>query len=438
MKERFLKYSSENGLLPADGCILAAVSGGIDSMVMLNLYLQSGIKTAIAHCNFSLRGDESDGDEELVRSVAFKNGLPFHTIRFDTSEYALENRLSIQMAARELRYKWFEEIRQSNDYESVAVAHNMDDNAETFFINLLRGTGINGLTGMKPQNGNIIRPMLFASREDISAYALENLIHYREDSSNAQVKYTRNKIRHKVFPILREINPEALRSITSTMERLSGTATIADSKISEVHSKLFSTIGDEIYVDIPGLRSVLKDEALMFELFRQYDLTPAQCNELFGLIDSSAGKTLITGSCRIIKDRNKLIITSPKETEPSEISFHDLDEMISSGLFSALRVEDVCNVKVTPDRFTAFLDADLITFPLVYRSWRPGDRFSPFGMTGMKKVSDFLVDSKIPLPEKEKAMVMKTGSDIIWLTGYRIDNRFRVTDKTKRVLIITL
>jgi len=438
MKEKFLQYSAENELLPVKGCVLAAVSGGIDSMVMLNLYLRSGIKVAIAHCNFSLRAEESDGDEELVKSVAMQYNLPFHTTRFNTSEFAVSNGLSIQMAARELRYRWFEEIRQSNGYESVAVAHNMNDNAETFFINLLRGTGINGLTGMKPKNGFIIRPLLFASREEITSYARDYKIQYREDSSNAQVKYTRNKIRHKIFPILREINSDALKSITSTMERLTGTAVIAAGKISEIHSRVFSEQEGEIYVDIHKLQSEIKDKTLMFELFRQYNLTPAQCNELNDLLGASSGKVLFTSSHRIIKDRNRLIITSQELADHYGFCFQNLNEMTDSGPFSEVRIEEAGNVIVNPDRYSAFLDADLITFPLNYRRWKPGDRFVPFGMNGMKKVSDFLVDCKIPLSEKEKVYVLQTGEEIIWLTGYRIDNRFRVTENTKRVLIISL
>ncbi|HNX65407.1 MAG TPA: tRNA lysidine(34) synthetase TilS [Bacteroidales bacterium] len=438
MKEEFLQYSSDNDLLPVNGCILAAVSGGVDSMVMLNLYLQSGIKVAVAHCNFSLRADESDGDEELVKSIAVLYNLPFHTIRFNTSEYAISNRLSIQMAARELRYSWFEETRKTNGYESVAVAHNMNDNAETFFINLLRGTGINGLTGMKPKNGHIIRPLLFASREEIAAYALENKVPYREDSSNAQVKYTRNKIRHKVFPILREINADALKAITSTMEKLSGTAVIAAGKIAEIQSGIFSEKDEEIHADIEKLRSLNEDKTLIFELFRQYNLSSAQCDELIELLGASSGKILYTCSHRIIKDRDRLIITSLKPADHPGSCFQNLNEMTASGSFSEARIEDIGNVTVNPDRYSAFLDADLINFPLNYRQWKPGDRFAPFGMNGMKKVSDYLVDCKIPLSEKERVYVLQTGNEIIWLTGYRIDNRFRITEKTKRVLIISI
>jgi tRNA(Ile)-lysidine synthase len=438
MREEFIKYSSVNGLLPADGNLLAAVSGGIDSMVMVNLYLESGIKPAVAHCNFSLRGEESDGDEEFVKEFADQHDLVFHNIRFDTSGFALSEHLSIQMAARELRYRWFEEIREKNHYDSIAVAHNLNDNAETFFINLLRGTGINGLTGMKPRNGYIIRPLLFASREEIFDYAKENNIRHREDSSNAQVKYTRNKIRHKVFPILKEINPDALIAITSTMERLSGTADIAAKAIAVTHSELFTVKGDEIHVNISELRKICKEKTLIFELFRQYNITPQQCDELTDLLDSPVGKMLFTGNYRIIRDRSYLIITPLSRDQRISVGFKDIRELIDSESFSEIITGDADTVKIDSSPYSAFLDADLVKFPITYRRWEPGDRFTPLGMSGMKKISDFLVDTKVSLAAKERVMVLLSGNDIIWVTGYRIDNRFRVTEKTKRILKISL
>jgi len=291
---------------------------------------------------------------------------------------------------------------------------------------------------MKPKNGLIIRPLLFASREEIAGYAKKNNVQYREDSSNAQVKYTRNKIRHKVFPILREINPDALKAITSTMEKLSGIATISGTTVASLHSKLFSVKGDEIHAEIHGLLSVSKEKTLIFELFRQYNITPAQCDELIGLLGSPVGKMLLTESHRIIRDRDYLIITSFKPENSICYTFNSLNELIDSGLFSEARVENVHAVKLDSSRYSAFLDADLITFPVIYRQWEPGDRFSPLGMKGMKKISDFLVDSKVSITEKERVMVMQTGNEIIWVAGYRIDNRFRITNTTKRVLIISL
>lgn len=438
MKKEFLDYSSLNGILPEKGTIIAAVSGGIDSMVMLSLYLEAGIKPAVAHCNFSLRGSESDGDEELVRKFAMQNGLVFHSVKFDTRQYAAANKLSIQMAARELRYNWFEEIRQKNGYASVAVAHNLNDNAETFFINLLRGTGINGLTGMKPKNGNIIRPLLFASRDEIAGYALENNVEYREDSSNAQVKYTRNKIRHKIFPLLKEINPDVLTAISFTMNNLAGTAAIAEDAVDSLYSAMFVRKGNEIHILVNDLLQVKDQKTLVFELFRRHNLTAAQCDELTDLLSSSTGKILLTDDLRIIRDRDKLILSPREEKDTVSYIFNNREELFASGLFNGFSSADAASLTIDADPGHAFLDSALVTFPLIYRKWQAGDRFSPLGLKGMKKVSDFLVDSKISLPEKEKVMVLVSGDDIIWVAGYRIDNRYRITEKTEKVLMISL
>jgi len=438
MKKEFIEFSTTNGILPAKETILAAVSGGIDSMVMLSLYLEAGIKPAVAHCNFSLRGTESDGDEELVRKFSMQNGLAFHSVKFNTREYAAANRLSIQMAARELRYNWFEEIRQKNGYAAVAVAHNLNDNAETFFINLLRGTGINGLTGMKPRNGYIIRPLLFASRDEIAGYAERNNVAYREDSSNAQVKYTRNKIRHKIFPILREINPDVLTSISLTMNNLAGTAAIAEDAVTSLYQRMFVRKGDEIHILVNDLLQIKDEKTLVFELFRRHNLTPAQCDELTELLSSSTGKVLLTDDLRIIRDRDKLILAPAKKDNVASYIFNNKEEIFGSGLFNGSASADVAGIKIDADPRHAFLDSALVTFPLVYRKWEAGDRFSPLGLKGMKKVSDFLVDSKISLSEKEKVMVLVSGDDIIWVAGYRIDNRYRITEKTGKVFMISL
>lgn len=438
MKKEFLEYSSANGILSEKETILAAVSGGIDSMVMLSLYLEAGIKPAVAHCNFSLRGSESDGDEALVSNFALKNGLVFHSVKFNTREYAAANRLSIQMAARELRYNWFEEIRQKNSYASVAVAHNLNDNAETFFINLLRGTGINGLTGMKPRNGYIIRPLLFASRDEIAGYAGKNGVVFREDSSNAQVKYTRNKIRHMIFPLLREINPDVLTAISATMSNLAGTAAIAEDAVASLYSRMFVKKGDEIHIQVNDLLQVKEEKTLVFELFRKHNLSAAQCDELTDLLSSSTGKILLTDDLRIIRDRDKLILAPREKDNAVSYIFNSQDEFFSSGLFKGSASADAAGIMIDADPGHAFLDSALITFPLVYRKWQAGDRFSPLGLKGMKKVSDFLVDSKLSLSEKEKVMVLVSGNDIIWVAGYRIDNRYRVTGKTEKVFMISL
>lgn len=438
MVQRFIDYSAENGLLTTNSNIVVAVSGGIDSMVLASLFLESGIRPAIAHCNFSLRGSESDGDEGFVRDFTRRHSLPFHTVRFDTTEYATEKRISIQMAARELRYNWFEEIRVSHGYDDVAVAHNLNDSVETFFINLLRGTGLNGLTGINPRNGHIIRPLLFATREEIVAFADSHGIHHREDSSNASVKYLRNRIRHRIMPLLMEANPDVLFSIATTMKHLNGSSEIVAASVDSLRARLFKDCQAGITVSIEHLAALRPAEGYLFELFRPFGLTSGQTGELLELMSGTSGKMLVTSGHRILKDRDYLIITEPENTFVSPVVFRSFSELSCSPLFSSVTIEEAEAVRPFGDPGTAFIDAGLIHYPLTYRHWEPGDRFIPLGMTGMKKISDFLIDSKVPRSSKEKVMVLASDNDIIWVAGYRPDNRFRVTDETTSVLIISL
>lgn len=438
MVEKFLEYSKFNSLLTEANRIVVAVSGGIDSMVLAHLYLESGVKPAVAHCNFSLRGAESDSDEEFVRDFANRNGLVFHTIRFNTTDYASSNSISIQMAARDLRYNWFEEIRSKNGYEAVAVAHNLNDNAETFFINLIRGTGISGLTGMKARNENIIRPLLFATRDEIVTYASYHNIAYREDSSNAKVKYVRNKIRHNIIPVFKEINPDVLSSVTFTMEHLSGSAEIINNAVEDIRNNTFRVSNIGISVSIEKLKLLRPEKSYLFELFRPYGLSPHQTGEISDLIRGNVGKMLYTHSHRIIRDRDDLIITNIIPEPVSATVFNSFKELKESPVFSSVIITDASSVKPEADPEKAFIDADLITYPLTYRLWEQGDRFSPLGMKGIKKISDFLVDSKISRVAKERIMVLASGQSIIWVAGHRLDNNFRVTENTTSVLIISL
>ena len=438
MLRRFLEYSEKEKLFGRGSKILLAVSGGIDSMVMAWLFREAGIEHSIAHCNFSLRGAESDGDEEFVAAWARTNGIPFFSTRFDTLTYAGMHKVSVQMAARDLRYEWFRTLVRSGGFDAVAVAHNLNDNAETFLINLVRGTGLTGLTGMSPRTGDVIRPLLFATREEIASFASAQGIGYREDSSNAETKYTRNRIRHRVIPELEKVNPGVLSAISETMKHLSSTSAIMDVYLSQLGSRIFRSSGETTEADISSLTSLNPPEPHIFELFRPYGLSPKQTGEVMALLDAGTGKSVYTSTHRLLNNRGMIII-SPRIAEvPEEYSFNTIDEIRISGLFSDLRITEPTDEALPATHLTASLDLKRISFPVTVRHWKPGDRFMPLGMKRLKKISDFLIDLKIPVTKKEKVLLLLSGSEVMWVMGYRIDDRYRVTPRTERILVLTV
>jgi tRNA(Ile)-lysidine synthase len=435
---KFLENGRQEKLFAGTSRLLLAVSGGIDSMVMAWLFREAGIEHSIAHCNFSLRGEESDSDEEFVASWARKNNIQFFINRFDTLGFAASRKISVQMAARELRYDWFRSLILNEGFDAVAVAHNLNDNVETFLINLIRGTGLTGLAGMSPRSGDIIRPLLFATRDEIAAFALAHEIEYREDSSNAQVKYTRNRIRHLVIPEMEKVNPGAVQSINDTMSHLSSSSAILELYISKLSSEIFRTMGETTEAEIRMLKTLTPPEPHIFELFRPYGLSPKQTTEVISLLNSETGKSVYTSTHRLLNDRGRIIITPKKTEKPAEYLFNSIDEMRISGLFSDLRITGPSEEALPVTPLTAALDLDRVTFPVTVRHWEPGDRFRPLGMKQMKKISDFLIDLKVPVTEKEKVLLLLSGDEIMWVMGFRIDDRYRVTSRTSRILVITV
>ena len=436
MKNRFLNYITENSLPEPGSDILIAVSGGIDSMVLAHLIKDCGYSAGIAHCNFNLRGRESDDDELFVRDYAKKNGALFHSIRFNTEKYAAEKRISIQMAARDLRYEWFEKIRQEFNYQYIAVAHNLNDNAETTLINLTRGTGLAGLTGMQPITGKIFRPLLFASRREIVQYAEENNISFREDSSNASTKYVRNSIRHSVIPELEKINPSFLYSLSDTARHLTDYESIVNILTEEFIRRAIKNEGEVVRVKINEFKTVNYNSVLLLNIFGEYGLTPAMVGELIKLFGGNTGAIMKTGTHRFIKNRNELIITFLPDNSVSLRTFKNITQLKKSGIFSVNISPYSKENKFSKEKNTAYFDADVLRFPVTLRSWKQGDSFTPFGMDGTKKISDFFTDLKYSIADKEKALVLESNGLIVWIAGERIDNRFRVSDKTKRVLIL--
>ncbi len=429
--------------------ILLAVSGGADSMTMAELasacpYIE---KLAVAHCNFSLRGEESDGDEALVRSWAEAKGLPLHNAVFNTLDYARRMSVSVEMAARELRYSWFMELLDSYGYDYVAVAHNMNDNVETLFLNLLRGTGIKGISGMKGLSGRILRPMLVFSREEIEAFAAANSILYRNDSTNFSSEYKRNRIRNEVFPILRKINPSFLKTIVSDMDYFSEVSDMADSRI--------EGLGSGTSVEV----SVLKESGLpsyaLFRIAERYGFSSAQCRDIEKAVyggGSGTGKHFLSSSHFALVDRGRLLFY-PLEQVPVQLGGKALraDILVSreelaqgsyeTEFFSArvvLNLENSDKARNMSDG-RLYLDAGRLAFPLRIRQWRVSDRMRPFGMKGWKKLSDIFSDAKMTLVQKLTVPVIEdaTGA-VVAIAGMKSSEDFRLTGCTEEVLHVAM
>ena len=437
MINEFKKFIAENNIIKPHEKILLAISGGIDSMVMAHLFLQSGYETGIAHCNFSLRLKESDKDEELVCKYADDHKIPFFSKRFETRKYAKMNGLSVQMAARELRYRWFEEVREANKYDSIAVAHNLNDNIETLIINLTRGTGLAGLSGMRIVSNRIIRPLLFATRQEIIEYCERNHIIYREDKSNADIKYTRNKIRHQVIPILKEINPSIETTLNETADRFIGINEIVSEYILKLRGKISEQTEDFITFNISLLRAHLHNKAILFELFKPYSITNVQLNDLLKVINGKTGGQIYTDTHRILKNRKEIIISNIETRSEKSFCIKALEGFKKvPGIESAEYVDITGNFQVLTDSSAACIDSEKLFFPLGIRKWKAGDYFYPLGMKQKKKLSDYFIDNKYSILDKENKLILESNGKIVWIIGDRIDNRFKITRSTKKALII--
>lgn len=439
MFDEFQNYIQKNNLFNRKDRLLLAVSGGIDSMVMTHLFLKLRTNSGIAHCNFCLRDVESDLDEELVKNYAGENRIPFYQIRFNTKEHSVTKGISIQMAARELRYDWFEKIRKENDYDFIAVAHNLNDNIETLLINLTRGTGLTGLTGMKPVSNKIVRPLLFASRKKIEEYCSYYQIPFREDKTNAETKYTRNKIRHLVIPVLKEINPSVEETLNETAGRLAEIDEFVSGYIDGIRTRISVVKEKTTVFNIEKLLNLKAGKAVIFELFVPFGVTGAKSGDLSRLITGKTGKQVFTSSHRIVRNRNELIV-SPLENDPQE--YHEIniieDFLKVPGILSAEILDGTTNYKIPDNQNIACLDLDKISFPVVIRHWEKGDYFFPLGMNHKKKLSDYFVDRKLSRIKKEKILILESGGNISWLIGERLDDRFKVTDLTSKILLIHL
>jgi tRNA(Ile)-lysidine synthase len=435
MLQDFKNYIRKLDLCRPDDRILLAVSGGIDSIVMAHLFKEAGYDCTLAHCNFQLRGDDSEEDEGFVRSLASYLEIPIMVKRFDVEAEMKEHGISLQMAARDLRYAWFEELLTEHSLDRVATAHNQNDSVDTFFLNLSRGSGIRGLKGISPSRGRIIRPLLFASRSQIESYQKSQRIEYREDSSNRETKYQRNKIRHDVLPVMEQINPGFLEVMEGNMTRIGEVFEIYDQSIQKIRHELFTEKNGKITIAIEKLRALSPLRTWLYELFSPFGFTKMQCEGIEKIMEAGPGRQSISTSHRLFMDRDRMILV-PTGSLSFERFYLDNPEKHSSLPFPMdMEVLDRSALGSIPkDPNTACLDLDSFQFPLIIRRWMHGDYFFPLGMEQIKKLSDFFVDEKVSVPEKDRTWIMASGKKIVWIMGYRIDNRFRITPSTQRVL----
>lgn len=433
-KKNFLSVARN----PGQKKFLLAVSGGVDSVVMARFFHEAGYAFAIAHCNFQLRGKESDGDEQFVKALSAKYDVPFYVRHFDTAAYAAGHKVSVQMAARELRYWWLKECMDKEQYDFIVIAHHADDAIETFFINLLRGTGIAGLHGIASVHQSIIRPMLPFSRKDIEDYAVAHKLDWREDSSNASDKYERNKIRHHLLPVLQKIAPDAPRAIRHTIENLGEAELVYRKAIEEKMGKIADKSDGKISISIKGLKKLEPAYIYLYEYIKQYGFNYIQAKEICDVLDGQPGKVFLSPTHRMIKDRSSLVIEKlPAGKKPRVSSISKADKKFDNGaLAMALSVKaKPANYKPLNPTSKACFDYEKLIFPLTIRIWAKGDKFYPLGMRKPKKVSDFLVDTKVSLADKDKVYVMLSGGEIVWVIGHRIDERFKIVAATKKLYI---
>ena len=417
------KFIDQKSLFERRDKVLVALSGGADSVALLRVLHALGYQCECAHCNFHLRGEESNRDEAFVQQLCQKFDIPLHVTHFDTTDYAHTKRISIEMAARELRYQWFETLRQSIGAKVIAVAHHRDDSVETFLLNLIRGTGINGLKGIAPKNGYVVRPLLQESRENILDYLQHLNQDYVTDSTNLQDEYMRNKIRLNLLPLMQELNPSISESIAATADRLADAALIYNK---EREMAIQRVMKGERVISISALLDETAPSSLLFELLHPYGFNSSQIKDIYQSLFGQSGRRFHSSQWEVLRDRDSLILHSfsGEETDhvPPTLTYETID--------------------ITPDfiiprdKHIACLDADKVTLPLTVRKWQAGDKFTPLGMKGKKNVSDYLTDRKFTLFQKEHQYVACQGDKIVWLIGERIDNAYRIDADSKRALIV--
>jgi len=435
MLKPLIAFIQKHNLFTTEERILLAISGGLDSMVMLSLFIEGGFKIGVAHANFRLRGEESEGDEAFVKSFCEARGIPFFTTAFDTNNYAAEKKISIQMAARELRYVWFRQLIKLHGFSKIATAHHADDQAETIFLNMVKGEGLNGLTGMPLSKRNVIRPLMFATKDDLKHYARNHHLKWREDSSNKEDNYHRNFIRHQIFPRIHKINPGINDSLLRTSVKAKGEMVILKYGLDALKLRFFTADDERVLIN-KKIFHEFTEPAVCWRLLEEFGFSLDQAENIVGAVNNQPGKFFLSQTHRLVVDRDALIV-QPLNAETK----NEIVEIIGEGKFKLGNQELECQITTGPfstNSSEAWLDYNKLRFPLTWRKWKTGDRFIPLGMTGFKKVSDFLIDEKVSLADKDEATVIESAGEIVWVVGMRMDDRVKQSDgsiKTFKVIV---
>lgn len=438
MIERFLSFIKTQHLFLHEP-VLLAVSGGVDSVVMCHLFHQSKLKFAIAHINFQLRAHDSFEDEAFVADLGKQLDVPCFITRFNTAGYAAEKKISIQMAARELRYAWLEEIKKENGFHFIATAHHQNDSIETVLLNIFRGTGIHGLHGIKPKQGKIIRPLLPFYKKEIETFAAAQGITFRQDHSNFETDYDRNKIRLEIIPLIEKFYPAFLHSFSENIEKWTDAGWLYEQEVILLKKRIMEQRGAEIFISIPRLTQIPAYPTLLYEVLKEFGYSSDQVASVAAAFNSNPGKVFYSATHRLLKDRKQLILSKISAETVSRILISENESRITMPLFTLnVEIANALSFTIPKDSSISCLDFESLEFPLLLRKWKKGDYFYPFGMKKKKKkISNYLVDRKISLHEKENIWVLESGNRIACIIGERIDERFKITTTSKKVMIIT-